>query len=434
MPSSLIRDRMAGSLYGMIVGDALAMPVHWYYSPNKLRNDYGQITEMVAPKPHHPESMVQGMSYSGSIDIMHDKSRFYQGHTVETQKQLSKAEIEARRDDHGNFVGAVAEERVHYHQSLKKGQNTANICIARSLMRYIGERNASKEDFYDPDEFLQRLFVYMTTTPNAETDPYQVQAHNDTYLDIYLRSFFTEASKGTALRNCAMTQRDQWSIGSLDGVAMCIPIIVAYADEPEAMVTGRAVEHHMLTHRSITVTRVVTVLVPLLLDLYKGTDLREALDCAMEKLRPPKCTGRQQRDSYVHHRGPQNIPKHEKWLQHMLTTDESTKDFIHRMIAENTNDEDVCGWGDREDSRLSGACYCEQGFHAVLYLAYKYGPDDPKKALLQNAMLGGHSTSRGAILGSILGAAHGKDGIPFINDLAASDVIGKEIEALVDTV
>jgi ADP-ribosylglycohydrolase len=274
----------------------------------------------------------------------------------------------------------------------------------------------------------------MTTPHDPETDPYQVKAHNDTYLDVYLRNFFKEASKGTALRNCAMTQRDQWSIGSLDGIAMCIPIIVAYADEPEAMVVGRAVEHHMLTHRSITVTMVVVVLVPLLLELFKGADMKEALDRAMDKLRPPKCTGWEQRDTYVNNRGPHNIPKHEKWLQHMLTMDESTKDFIHRMVAVNDNDEDACGWGDRENSRLSGACYCEQAFHVVLYLAYKYGQDDPKKALLQNVMLGGHSTSRGAVLGAILGAAHGTGGIPFIDDLAARDVIGNEIEALVETV
>ncbi len=240
-----------------------------------------------------------------------------------------------RRTRYHGICGVADDDSLS--STLQKGQNTANMCIARLLMRYIGERNVDKQDYYDPEEFLERLVVYMTTKPHPETDPYQVQAHNDTYLDVFMRNFFKEASKGTALRNCAMTQRDQWSIGSLDGVAMCIPIIVAYADEPEAMVTGRAVEHHMLTHRSITVTMVVTVLVPLLLELFKGAELREALDRAMEKLRPPKCTGRQQRDSYVNNHGPHNIPKHEKWLQHMLTTDESTKDFIHRMVEEATN-------------------------------------------------------------------------------------------------
>jgi ADP-ribosylglycohydrolase len=151
----------------------------------------------------------------------------------------------------------------------------------------------------------------------------------------------------------------------------------------------------------------------------------------MEKMRPPKMTGRQQRDSYVSHHGPGNIPKHEKWLQHMvLDENETTKEFVYRMVQQVENDEDVAGWGDRENSRLSIACYCEQAFTIVLFLAYKYA-DDPRKALLQNVMLGGHSTARGAVLGAILGAAHGST--PFLNDLCAKEAITKEVEALVAT-
>jgi hypothetical protein len=99
------------------------------------------------------------------------------------------------------------------------------------------------------------------------------------------------------------------------------------------------------------------------------------------------------RDSYVANHGPGEIPKHDKWLQHvLLTTDESMKDFIHRM-AKVENDHDVAGFGDQEDSRLATACYCEQAFSVVLFLACKYGLTDPKKALVQNIMLGGHSTA-----------------------------------------
>jgi ADP-ribosyl-[dinitrogen reductase] hydrolase len=427
--------RVSGSLYGLLVGDALAVPGHWFYSPTKLRNDYGEITEMVAPQKNHAESMVKGMSYVGSIDIMHDKARFYEGNTLAQHaqaKQLKQEEIQARTDDHGNYVGATEDERVHYHASLKRGQNTVNACVARLLIRYLGETNQNQGDYYDPDEFLERFKTYMTTPPN-DNDLSQVHFHNDVYMDVFLRYFFTQASKGTALRHCAMSQRDQWSIGSLDGVVMCIPIIAAYCDEPESVVIGRAVEHHMLTHRSITVTMVVSILVPLLLELYRGADLPTTLDRALVKMRPPKCTGREMRDSYVANHGPGKIPKHDKWLQHMLTTDESMKDFVHRMaLLENM--EDVAGWGDQENSRLSTACYCEQTFSVVLCLAYKYGSTDPKKALLQNVMLGGHSTARGAVLGAILGAAHGADEFPFVHDLAAYHTISKEIESLTGTV
>ena len=113
---SLDKKRIIGSLKGMLVGDALAQPVHWYYSPSKLRKDYGEIEGMVAPKPIHAESMIKGMSYQGSIDILHDKAIYYSGSRV--LESMTEAQKASQRDDHGNFVGASADERVHYHQSL----------------------------------------------------------------------------------------------------------------------------------------------------------------------------------------------------------------------------------------------------------------------------------------------------------------------------
>jgi ADP-ribosylglycohydrolase len=438
-PSKIDKSRIQASLYGMLVGDALAVPGHWYYSPAKLRQEYGPegITHMIAPHSIHAESMVQGMSYAGTIDIMHDKRQYYAGNQVTSTTKLTEEEIAARRDDHGNFVGATADNRVHYHASLKAGQNTVNACIARLLMRYVAKTNAPhRADNYQPDEFLQAFYKYMTTPPKKDKVD-QVDFHNDVYMDVYLRGFFTKASQGKELKDCALSQRDTWSIGSLDGVVMSIPMIAAYAYEPESYVMGRVVEHHMLTHKSVTVTATLYVLVPLLLELYQGADLREALDRAMLKMRPPKITGREMSDSYKAHHGPGNIPKKEKWNQHMiLEEEETTKDLVHRLL-QTENDEDVAGWGDRPNSRLATACYCEQGFTVVLYLAYKYGPSDPRKALIQNVNLGGHSTARGAILGAILGAAHGGAGpgsIPFYGDLAAHDTVVKEIDALVATV
>jgi len=219
-------------------------------------------------------------------------------------------------------------------------------------------------------------------------------------------------------------------------------MIVAYSNEPDWYVIGRAVEHAHLTHKSITVTASISVLVPLLLELYRlpvpgsideGTmQVREALERAMEKMSPPKVTGRELRDSYVNHKGPGNIPSDEKWKQHMeLDTVETTKDLVHRML--DWDDEDVAGFGDRPDSRLSTACYCEHTLTVSLYLAYKYA-NDVRKALLQNVMIGGHSTPRGAVIGAILGAAYGAENIPFREDLCAKEAIAKEINDLVATV
>ena len=38
-----VTERKQGALLGLLVGDALAMPVHWYYSLGQLKRDYCQV-------------------------------------------------------------------------------------------------------------------------------------------------------------------------------------------------------------------------------------------------------------------------------------------------------------------------------------------------------------------------------------------------------
>lgn len=444
MPSSLStkfdKSRIQASLYGMLVGDALAVPGHWYYSPAKLRQEYGPdgITQMTTPHPVHIESFMGGskFTYTGSIDILHDKAQYYTGHRI----LWTDDDVQNRPGELDTPSPPPEQGPVHYHVSLKAGQNTTNACLTRVLIRYLTKSQSPHHaDNYHPKEYMQEFYQYLTTKPDSSSDTAasldQVRFHNDAYLDNYLRGLFENASNGKDLLDSAMSQRDHWSIDALDAVTMSIPIIAAYAYEPESYVMGRVMEHAMLTHKSIVVSATLYVFVPLLLELYQGADLREALDRAMVKMRPPKITGREQRDSYTGSHGPASIPDKVKWDQHMvLEEDETVKDLVHRYL-DTENDEDVAGWGDRPNSRLATTCYCEHTFLVVMYLAYKYGPTDPRKALIQNVNLGGHSTARGAVLGAILGAASGKgpEHVPFYGDLAAHDVVVKEIEDLVAT-
>lgn len=41
--ASTLRDRLEGALWGLMIGDAMAMPAHWYYNVGALRRDYGWI-------------------------------------------------------------------------------------------------------------------------------------------------------------------------------------------------------------------------------------------------------------------------------------------------------------------------------------------------------------------------------------------------------
>ena len=61
--------------------------------------------------------------------------------------------------------------------------------------------------------------------------------------------------------------------------------------------------------------------------------------------------------------------------------------------------------------RFSTACYVEDSVPAVIYLALKYH-HDPEKALIVNTNLGGDNAGRGAVLGALLGAAHGVEKFP----------------------
>lgn len=52
--TSSISDKVKGSLIGFYAGDALAMPVHWYYDLNQLKKDFGSIKKFEKPKNSFP--------------------------------------------------------------------------------------------------------------------------------------------------------------------------------------------------------------------------------------------------------------------------------------------------------------------------------------------------------------------------------------------
>lgn len=60
---------------------------------------------------------------------------------------------------------------------------------------------------------------------------------------------------------------------------------------------------------------------------------------------------------------------------------------------------------------LGQACGINSALPATFYILLKY-QDDFKKAIIKNAKAGGDSAARGIMIGSILGAYHGIEGIP----------------------
>ena len=119
------RARAEGALFGLFIGDALAMPAHWYYNTAALRRDYGTISDYLQPRNPHPDSILWRSQYAAPeprYDILHDQARFW------------------------------GKPGVHYHQFLKAGENTLNLKLCRILVHSLLEKNG-----YDPDDYLKTL-------------------------------------------------------------------------------------------------------------------------------------------------------------------------------------------------------------------------------------------------------------------------------------
>ena len=312
-------SRCRGALYGLFIGDALAMPVHWYYDTSALRRDYGRVIDYLAPKNPHPDSILWRSSYrplNEKGDILHDQAQYW------------------------------GKRGIHYHQFLEAGENTLNLKLCALLMESL---NAGRG--YFSADYLKRYIAYMTTPGN----------HRDTYVEEYHRHFFTHYAQGKPAHQCGVTEKH---IGGLVGL---VPIVVYHRASP-ARAREAALEHLSLTHPGQKMTISAYLLISLLLDVLSGMPL---LDVLLEQIRGQKnpLLGLPYRD----------------WLAEP--------------------DEKVVG------QRLSTACYVEDSVPSVIYLALKYH-DQPEQGLIVNTNLGGDNVHRGAVLGSLLGAANGLEAFP----------------------
>jgi ADP-ribosyl-[dinitrogen reductase] hydrolase len=221
-------DSLHGMAWGSFIGDALAMPVHWYYDRAALHRDYGIVRDYVPPRNPHPGSILWRSEYTALNargEILHDQAEYW-----------------GRRD-------------IHYHQFLRAGENTLNLQLAKMLMESLVARGS-----YEPDGYLQRYTEFMLT-------PGQ---HRDTYVEECHRKFFTAYSRGTAPRKCAGSDIH---IGGLAHVGILCAFRASDAKAARAAVR----EHITLTHRSDEVLAAGDALAQILCDTAAGGDLRTAI-------------------------------------------------------------------------------------------------------------------------------------------------------------
>jgi ADP-ribosylglycohydrolase len=221
-------DSLHGLAWGSFIGDALAMPVHWYYDRAALHRDYGVVRDYLAPRPPHPDSILWRSAYTPLNergDILREQAQYW-----------------GRRG-------------IHYHQFLQAGENTLNLQLANVLIDSLVARGG-----YDGDDYLRRYLEFMLTPGR----------HRDTYVEEYHRKFFTTYARGTPPRQCAGSDIH---IGGLAHVGVLCAFFAADVTAARAAVH----EHIHLTHRSEEVLAAGDALVRILGAVAAGAGLREAL-------------------------------------------------------------------------------------------------------------------------------------------------------------
>jgi ADP-ribosylglycohydrolase len=219
---------LASLVWGSFLGDALAMPVHWYYDRAALRRDYGVVRDFVAPRNPHPDSILWRSTYTPANsrgDILHDQAVYW------------------------------GQPGIHYHQFLGAGENTLNLQLAHQLLESL---NACGR--YDPDDYLRRYLDFMLTPGR----------HRDTYIEECHRKFFTAYARGTDPRRCGGTDIH---IGGLAHVGT----LVAFSGGDPATALDWVRQHLPLTHRSPEVITAAEAMVRILTAVVRGAGLRETI-------------------------------------------------------------------------------------------------------------------------------------------------------------
>eukprot|EP00200_Dunaliella_tertiolecta_P005344 CAMPEP_0202358460 /NCGR_PEP_ID=MMETSP1126-20121109/12118_1 /ASSEMBLY_ACC=CAM_ASM_000457 /TAXON_ID=3047 /ORGANISM="Dunaliella tertiolecta, Strain CCMP1320" /LENGTH=338 /DNA_ID=CAMNT_0048951625 /DNA_START=249 /DNA_END=1265 /DNA_ORIENTATION=- len=218
------------------------MPVHWYYNPQHIVRDFGEITTYQAPKTTHPSS-IMSLSNTG-------------GHGRGGQSGRIIGDV----INHGKHV-FWGKNGMHYHQGMKAGENTLNALCARVVMRGIAANGG-----YDPKHILDEYVKFMTT-PGS---------HNDTYAESFHRDFFANWAKGVPPEKCAEGTEGH-NTAQIGGFVMLAPVIMATLPAGRESVRNAALTQLSLTHDSRKLAKYADKFAGLLYDVaVGGVPLKEA--------------------------------------------------------------------------------------------------------------------------------------------------------------
>jgi len=189
--ASLNAEKLRGALFAAMMGDSLAMPVHWYYDLNQLQRHFGTVTDYQTS--HYPLATIMQKSATGTG-----------GRGPDTGEIIGKV------INHGKRKYWARNAQYHYHHGLKAGENTLDAHVMLVLLRSITTKRG-----VDLDDVSQSYIDFMTT-PGS---------HNDVYASTAHRMFFRNLKiLNKAPKDCP--DNDHHNVDAIDGLINVVPVVL----------------------------------------------------------------------------------------------------------------------------------------------------------------------------------------------------------------
>ncbi len=224
-------NRFFGAWWGAFLGDAIAMPTHGYASEKLLRDDYGRISGLSAPKAFHPESVLT---------------------------TLPRPQLPPEYDYLGNRRRVLwSKQNTHPHYGLEAGENTLSMFLAMHLAASIADAPGHK---FDIPIWMERYQAIMTN-PDACADTFIPSVH---------RRYFENLAAGKDPENNGCPD------AHMSDVAMFIPIMFGALRDPNRiqMQLYRALKKFTIGESA---SNTAFFLAELLALMIKGSSLEESI-------------------------------------------------------------------------------------------------------------------------------------------------------------
>ncbi|XP_069104508.1 uncharacterized protein [Argopecten irradians] len=366
--SNKVQDAREATLWGMLIADAMAMPVHWYYNPNDIKAGYGGwLTGYRAPEKHHPSSIL-------TLSATDNSGR--NGWAEKSKPVIGNVIL------HDKLKYWTSQDRsIHYHQGMKAGDSTLNSMMALRMLKTMTKHDP--QGVMDEREirgYVLEDYVKFMTTPST---------HDDTYAESFHRSFFKDWSSEKSPPKTA-TELLKWtearyvkkSKGSSDhqlvvigAIVPAVPWVIRNAHKTESECAESAIEFIKLTHPEPNLVPFIDMYARLLHRVINGKDVLQEINKCMERSELGGPRKRTMIQAYL-----ENASKYPPGSESQLGLCQSAI------------------------SRLGMACYIDGSMSSLLFLAAQF-KDNFNTGVLMNANCGGENCHRGAALGALLGAA-----------------------------